>query len=201
VNHKRHAVESFKSPAEDIGPIEAGMSRFLISRGQWSMIDAVLHCLDYVKPAHMSVWTWHVAVSNIEVIEPLLCSDRLLSATLILDRSGDTRNNATGPMWRERFGNESIRICRNHAKIVRLWNDEFRLLLRGSLNMNRNPRFEQLDVTEGGEDFDLVAQVESELPILPPKYSNAEVDAATGVSRAWEYKQLAMFREIKTWAK
>jgi len=195
------AVESFRTPAEDIGPIEPGMSVFCITRGQWSMIDAVLHTLEYVHAANLSIWTWHVAVSNVDVLQTLICSNRVEHATLILDNTGDSRNNATGPLWRERFGNNSVRICHNHAKMVRVWNDKFRVLLRGSCNMNRNPRFEQLDITEGDESFDLVAQIEAELPILPPKYSHAEVDRATGVGRAWEYNQLEMFRGLKKWQK
>jgi hypothetical protein len=39
------------------------------------------------------------------------------------------------------------------------------LLLRGGMNLN--PRFEQLDITEGGEHFDLVERIEAELPFLP----------------------------------
>ncbi len=102
---------------------------------------------------------------------------------------------------RQRFGDQAVRICKNHAKIARVWNDRFRVLLRGSMNLNFNPRFEQLDITEGGEDFDLVERVEGESPVLPRQYSNAETEAATGVSRAFEMSQLQMFRGIKPWAK
>ena len=69
------------------------------------------------------------------------------------------------------------------------------------MNLNFNPRFEQLDITEGGEDFDLVERIESELPVLPRKYSNADVESATKVNRAFELSQLKMFSGVKTWAK
>jgi hypothetical protein len=50
------------------------------------------------------------------------------------------------------------------------------------MNLNFNPRFEQFDITEGGEDFELVARIEDGLPVLPRKYSNfdAESGAETG---------------------
>jgi len=69
------------------------------------------------------------------------------------------------------------------------------------MNLNFNPRFEQLDITEGGDDFALVERLESELPVLPKKYSNAEAEAATKLSKAFEQSELKMFQGIKTWAK
>jgi hypothetical protein len=71
------------------------------------------------------------------------------------------------------------------------------LLLSGSMNLNCNPRFEQLDITEDGEDFDLVERIEGELPVLGRKRSNAEAKAASGVSNAFEASQLEMFRGLK----
>ena len=41
----KRAVESFESAAATIGPIEKDMSLFAITRGQFSMLDAILHCL------------------------------------------------------------------------------------------------------------------------------------------------------------
>ena len=65
-----------------------------------------------------------------------------------------------------------MRYVVNHSKIVTIRSDRFRLLLRGSMNLNFNPRFEQFDLTEGGEDFEMVKRIEAELPILE--------DSATG---------------------
>ncbi len=39
------------------------------------------------------------------------------------------------------------------------------------MNLNWNPRFEQLDITEGGGDFDLVERIRSELPVLGRMWS------------------------------
>ena len=37
---RKSAVESFSTAAAAIGKVEAGMSLFAVTRGQWSMIDA-----------------------------------------------------------------------------------------------------------------------------------------------------------------
>lgn len=198
---RKRVIESFQSAGQAIGPVEPGMSVFAVTRGQFSMIDCILYCLSQTGPADVSVWTWAIADYEVEAMEGLIGRREITSGRLVIDQSADRRNPVIIERWRRRFGPEAVRICKNHAKIARAWNDRYRILLRGSMNLNWNPRFEQLDVTEGGEDFDLVKRIEDELPVLPSQYSNAEAEAATGISKAWEAGQLEMFRGLKTWAK
>ncbi len=198
---RKRVVEGFKCAADTIGPIEKEMSLFAITRGQWSMIDAIFHCLKEAGPSAISVWTWTIADYEVEAMAGLMARQEITAGRLVIDQSADRRNATIIEQWRQRFGDQQVRICKNHAKIARVWNHDFRLLLRGSMNLNFNPRFEQLDITEGGEDFDLVERIENELPVLPRKYSNADTESATGVSRAFELSQLKMFSGVKTWAK
>jgi hypothetical protein len=198
---RKRVVESFQSAAETIGPITREMSVFAITRGQFSMIDAIFHCLHEVGRAEVSVWTWTIADYEVEAMAGLMARQEITAGRLVIDASADRRNGLIIEQWRQRFGDQAVRICKNHAKIARVWNAKIRLLLRGSMNLNFNPRFEQLDITEGGEDFDLVERIESELPVLGRKWSNAEAEAASGVSKAFETSQLQMFRGLKTWAK
>lgn len=194
-------VESFKNAALTIGKIEKGARIFAITRGQFSMIDAIQHALDETGPAHVSVWTWKIASYEVSAIDTLIQSGRILSATLIIDRSAEKNDFGVMKDWRTKFGPDSVRVVRNHAKIARIWNDEKRVLLRGSMNLNFNPRFEQLDVSEGGPDFDLVEQIENELPILRQNASNSEIDKATQLGLAYDTSTLEQFHGLKTWAK
>jgi hypothetical protein len=66
--------------------------------------------------------------------------------------------------------------------------------------LNYNPRFEQADVTEGGEEFSLVERIENELPVLRPGCSNAEAESGTKLSLAFEASELAMFSGVKPWS-
>jgi hypothetical protein len=103
--------------------------------------------------------------------------------------------------WQSSFGPSSVRYVINHAKIATIQNDNWKILLRGSMNLNFNPRFEQFDLTEGGPDFDLVKQIQSELPLLPDTCSRGEVYAGSAVSGAFTKQQLSIFQGVKTWAK
>jgi hypothetical protein len=201
---KRRAVESFRTAAEAIGPIQPEMSLFAITRGQFSLIDAILHTMQQIGPSHVSVWTWVIAEYEVDALNSLLIRQELLSGRLVIDVTASKPTMKRQPVvedWRRKFGQDSVRICKNHAKIARVWNDQFRVLIRGSMNLNFNPRFENMDVTEGGEDFDLVERIESELPVLPGRPSNGDADRASGLGKAWEASQLEMFAGLRPWEK
>jgi len=194
------AVESFRSAAECIGTIESGCAVFAVTRGQWSMIDAILACLDQTGPAAVTLWTWTVAEYEVECLTRLRLDGRVTSGTLVIDYGAVNKNAGIIRQWQEGFGPRSVRYVVNHAKIATIESDRFRLLLRGSMNLNFNPRFEQFDLTEGGPDFDLVRSIEDELPFVevpggPACYS------ASRVGDAFEAEQLAMFGGVKVWAK
>lgn len=206
-NRRTRAVESFRTAAECIGPVVPGISIFAITRGQFSMIDAVLHVLAAVECATLSIWTWTIADYEIEVFGQLASSGRIAHGTLVIDSGAKLKNAALIAGWKRRFGANSVRYVLNHAKIAMVEGaidgQPVKFLLRGSMNLNMNPRFEQLDVTEGGPDFDLVKQIQDELPILPDTCTQADTYKASKVSEAFDKAQLDMFAGLskKVWAK
>ncbi|MFM9961610.1 MAG: hypothetical protein ACKV2Q_10325 [Planctomycetaceae bacterium] len=121
------AVEGFKTCADVIGQLSRGMSLFAITRGQISMIDVISYVLDQVGPAEVSVWTWCIAEYEIEAFEKLLNSKQITGGTLIVDRSAEQRNVELLDGWRNRFGDYSIRIVMNHAKIATISNADSEL--------------------------------------------------------------------------
>ena len=147
---RARAVESFKSAAETIGKIEHGSTVFAITRGQFSMIDAILHTLDELGPSEISAWTWTVADYEIEALTSLRRDGRITRGTLVIDPGARTKNSALIAEWKAAFGADSVRYVLNHAKIATVANGDKKVLLRGSMNLNCNPRFEQFDLSEGG---------------------------------------------------
>lgn len=198
---RARAAESYRTAAECIGTLEPGAALFAVTRGQFSMIDAVLACLEQVGPAHVSLWTWTVAEYEVACLERLRIDERLLSGRLVIDHGARNKNAGLIRQWKEAFGPESVRYVVNHAKIATLENARWRLLLRGSMNLNFNPRFEQFDLTEGGEDFELVKAIEAELPVLADDASCSQVFEASRVGQAFTEDTLRMFGGLKTWAK
>ena len=198
---RKTAIEAMKSARETIGAIEPGMALFAITRGQFSMIDVINDLIDKAGPSHISVWTWAIAAYEVDVIVGMMERQDILSARLIIDYSSEQRSGEIIDQWRARFGADMVKDCRNHAKISRVWNDRWAFLARGSMNLNFNPRFEQFDLTEGGDDFAMVGEIEDALPVLGGNCTRADADAATGVGMAFEQSTLDLFNGAKTWAK
>ena len=166
------------------------------------MIDAVLHVLDCVGPAAVSLWTWTVAEYEIECLARLRIDQRLTAGRLIIDHGARNKNAGLIREWKGSFGAESVRYVVNHAKIATVHSaGGLKFLLRGSMNLNFNPRLEQFDITEGGEDFDLVKGIEDELPILEDDASGKQVYAASRVSEAFHQQTLSLFKGVKVWGK
>jgi len=198
---RSRAVESFRNAADTIGPVHAGMSVFAITRGQFSMIDAISHVLDAVGRARVSVWTWTIAEYEVTVFEGLRNDGRIADGLLVIDGGAREKNAHLIRAWGSTFGRGSVRYVRNHSKIATVEGAGLRVLLRGSMNLNLNPRFEQLDVTEGGADFELVRRIESELPVLEDDCTGQEVYQASQLGEAFGSDALEVFRGVKVWAK
>jgi hypothetical protein len=199
---RARAAESFGTAAEAIGPVEAGMAVFAVTRGQFSMIDAILAVLDGAGPASISVWTWTVADYEVQCLERLRRDGRITAGRLVIDVGARTKNAAIIDSWRAVYGEDSVRLTVNHSKIATVESASgLRVLLRGSMNLNFNPRFEQLDVTEGGPDFALVKRIESELPAYAPDAPYLEVRSGARLDEAFDAQTLALFGGVKVWRK
>lgn len=205
----RVRTSQVSAAADCIGKISPGMSRFMLTFGGFSEIDAIEHVVRQIGPCFVTIWTWVVAQHELTVLRGLLDVGLITGARLVVDiaaERGSVRGRAgdCGDMcatWRGTFGADSVRVCKNHAKMVRFDGAGHRVLLRGSMNCNQNPRCEQLDITEGGQDFDLVSRIESELPVLRPMCSTSEAVAAAKLGNAFELSELAMFKGMKPWTR
>ncbi len=194
---RSRAHESFQTAAECIGTIEPGYGLFAITRGQFSMIDAILACMDQVGPCRLSVWTWTIADYEVEVLTRMMVDKRISRGRLVIDGGARTKNADIIAHWVAHFGWDSVRYVMNHAKLATIETDKYRLLLRGSMNLNFNPRFEQLDITEGGEDFTLVRSIEDSLPILSPTTTGQKIYEASRVAEAFSMEQMEIFKGAK----
>ena len=206
------AAEAFGNAQLAVGAVDRDMHKFIITRGQFGMIDVILTILDQVGPSRLSVWVWSIADWEIQTIERLIADGRVLSADLLIDYASITKKGATIKGWTDRFGLGSVKFIVNHAKIVRIWNDDgWKICIRGSCNLNYNPRFEQIDIDDNSPAFDLVEKIESEIPRCDGTSGKA-CYAASGLGKAYEgeakgklFGRLALWdqgiegEQLKTW--
>jgi hypothetical protein len=198
---EKNAAECFRTASDALGTIRPGFSLFGLTRGQFSMIDLILACLDQTGPARVSLWTWCIARYEVECFERLLMDRRITSALLVIDSQARTHNREILKKWQAVHGPDSIKWVVNHAKVATIETADWKLLLRGSMNLNFNPRFEQFDVDEGHPGFELIRRTEAELPLLHFDHPNGEARRASKIDAAWGLDALQPFQKLKTWAK
>jgi len=170
------------------------MAIFALTRGQFSMVDAVLYCVEAVGRASVSIWTWTVADYEIDTFAALYSHERVSDGRLIID--GRARKHCPDAVasWQKTFGPAAVRYARNHAKIATVEGGGFKLLLRGSMNLNFNPRFEQFDLTEGCDGFAMVREIEDGLSVADDISTLTEIRERSGVGELFPTME-----GLKTW--
>lgn len=164
-----------------IGRLEPGFRMFGMTRGQFSLIDLIRAVLRQTGPAHLCVSTWTAGIRDVDNVEFLVSQGDILSLQLVVDRSFPARQPEYARRVTEVFGEQAIRCTRTHAKFAIIRNDAWAITVRSSMNLNRNPRFEQFDMDDDPAlaDF-LQAHVDEMCELMPPgiKHATNLVDSA-----------------------
>jgi len=125
-----------------------------MTKGQFSLIDLISALLEKIGPSHCVVSTWTTGIRDQESADWLLRTGRILSLKFLTDYSFPSRQPKYAESMVERFGSDTIWCTRTHAKFALLSNDDgWRVVIRSSMNLNRNPRFEQFDIDDDAEIF------------------------------------------------
>ena len=149
---KRKIIANGCATAADmIGPIEYGCEIFGLTGGQYSFIDILEHCLNNIGPAHCMIATWTASYASIEKAKRFCGDSRLLSCTWMVDNSFVTRKPELCKQLVSRFGYDCIRTCPSHAKFLLLWNDDWNIVIRTSMNLNQNKRVESFEISDDAE--------------------------------------------------
>lgn len=165
-------VACVESAAQAIGRLEPGCRIVGLTKGQFSMLDLIRAVLAQTGPAHLVLSTWTVGIRDIENARWLVDNGELLSLRLLTDRSFVTRQPRYCRRLVELFGPECIRASNTHAKFALVRNDEWHIAIRGSMNLNRNARWENFDLDESAELCAFFDGLVTELEALSPPGPN-----------------------------
>ncbi len=154
---------------EAIGTLEPGCELFILTFGQFSLIDALCTVLEQTGPADVTLATWTAADADLRQSAELLRTAAISSMRFLVDRSFLTRHPAYCATMRELFGDECIRTARTHAKWALISNDRWKIVFRTSMNLNSNPRLENLEISADPALFDFLLSVADEIFDEQPK--------------------------------
>ncbi len=149
--------------AEAVGPITPGCEIYGLCKGQFSLIDLIVYCLQATGPADLVVSTWTAAGSDIQHAFRLLTEGTVRTLRFLVDFSFPSRQPAYCEALRERFGDEAIRITKNHAKFVLIQNESWNLVVKSSMNLNENRRLENFEISDDRNMADYLAGVITDL--------------------------------------
>ena len=122
---------------------------------------------------------------------------------MLMDWAGAQRDMPLVGDLQDRFGLNCIRVTKNHAKIVLVsTEDGWRVTLRGSMNLNANPRFEQFDVSDDPAIYatvdDVMAEIWQRSPALPAEKLRHH-DAVQGLAAGGEIALPDWAPEFRQW--
>lgn len=162
---KTHRLKLFRKETASaaITDFSKTMGIFGFSKGQFSLIELIEAVLEKTGPAHLTVSTWTAAKADLNDALDFLNSGRILSARFLLDFSFQRRQPEVAKRIRDVFGKEALRITRNHAKFFLVKARGWTVSCKTSMNLNRNPRFEDFDLSNDKGIFNFLDGIVNDL--------------------------------------
>jgi hypothetical protein len=154
-----------REKAQDfLAGLRPGFHRFGFSKGQFSLIDLLRAFIEVLPPIEdMAISTWTVAAADLGELQVLMTPEKIPGRVRwLIDLSFQRRQPTLIQQIRKVYGYDAIRITRNHAKFILIRAGNYRLVTRTSMNLNFNPRLEDIDVCDSPELFAYISDVMDE---------------------------------------
>ena len=148
---RRARISKVTNAATALADFGRGMETYCLTFGQFSLMDALIALLDKTGPAHVAMSTWAAASADLDRSAEMLRDERLLSLRFVVDCSFPQRQPGYARKLLDLFGEDAIRTTRTNAKFVVMTNDEWNVVVRTSMNLNENPRLENIEVADDPE--------------------------------------------------
>lgn len=134
--------------AKSIEGFGKGVDMSGLTYGQFSLIDLIQATLDITGPADVTIATWSSGFYDIEAAKNFADDGRIRRIRFVMDSGRQKKGQAGVTDIADLFGEESIITVRTHAKFVIIENEDWDVLITSSMNLNRNIRTEQFDMTD-----------------------------------------------------
>jgi len=209
---RQPAVKSFKFTHADLGKFatkEAGLAvanfrqgcRVMgLTRGSFSLIDLIHATLQKTGPAHVVCTSWSAGIKDAHNVRWMMDSNLIQSFRLLVDHSYATRQQSYALSISELFGDECIRTGELHAKFVLIHNDEYKICIRTSMNLNANKTCESFELDENAEIFDFYMDfVENSFGTMPKGFTQESWRASASLERYFNNENPQPQQKNKWW--
>ena len=149
---KAHARFSRAGAArQSIEGFDHGMDVLGLTYGQFSLIDLVQATLEITGPADVTIATWSAGFCDLEAAENFRDCGMIRSIRFVMDSGRAKKGQAGVHEVAEIFGEDSFIQIRTHAKFVLIRNEDWDVCITSSMNLNKNIRCEQFEMTDDAE--------------------------------------------------
>lgn len=157
------------APAQKcIGTLERGGRIVGLTKGQFSLLDLIRAVLAQTGPADVRLSTWSIGIRDAETAAWLLRGEDIRSLQLLVDRSFPGRQPQYAGRVVALFGADALVVTRVHAKVALIAAGDWKIAISSSMNLNRNPRFEQFDLVDSAEVHGFYAAWFDEMAVSSP---------------------------------
>ena len=158
----RSAVR-LETAQEAIGEIPPGAEIYGFTKGQFCIINVIEHCLKQIGPADVVICTWSAASGDIRAASRLCAENAIKSLKFIVDFSFKSRKPEFCQELADTFGGDCIRVTSCHAKFVTMKSATHSLVIRTSMNLNYNPRFENFEISDDARLHLFMSEIVAEI--------------------------------------
>ncbi len=141
---------------EFVGDLKPGFHVWGLTRGQFSLIDTIRAVTDQTGPVAFTLATWTVAKADLNALIELLTPERFTRIRLLLDCTFQRRQPSLFQHIKTTFGADAIQITHTHAKFMLFESDAWKIICRTSMNLNFNPRIEDIELKDDPVLFDFL---------------------------------------------
>lgn len=154
-NRRNFVASRLEGAAETIGALDVGDEVTGLTCGQFSMIDILEHMLNESGgQSDVFVSTWTAGMYDVERAAQIAECGKIKSIRWIMDRALFSKSpEYSGPMI-EAFGIDAFRDTSVHAKVTLVKSDFKKMVCRSSMNLNKNLKTEQFDISVCDEVYD-----------------------------------------------
>lgn len=135
------AVANFKKDCRIIG----------LTNGHFSLIDLIYSILKKTGKANVIIATWSAGIKDAHQVKWMIDTNLINNFKILTDHSYKTRQAKYAASLEDIFGIENIRTSEMHAKFVIIENDNYKVAIRSSMNLNANRTCELFEVDESSD--------------------------------------------------
>lgn len=129
-----------------------------LTMGRFSLIDLIHSILKRTGRARVIVGTWSAGIKDVHQVKWMLDSDLISDFKILTDHSYKTRQKKYAASIEDLFGLENIRTSEMHAKFVLIENNNYKVAIRSSMNLNANKTCELFEIDEGEDIYNFLME-------------------------------------------